>query len=164
MSTIDEASAGQAARALASAVRMLGQREHSEAELRRKLTRKHSELSPDQLDAVIDELIENGWQSDVRYAETLIRSRINRGYGPHYIVRELVSKGINANLAQEALAEQAQDWQALAGDLVSRRHPAARDCAADWQRAARFLQRRGFSAEVVVRALGSQPYPEAAAD
>ena len=160
MGLIDEASAGQSARALASAVRMLGQREHSEAELRRKLIRKHSDLSADQLDSVIAELLENDWLSDSRYAETLIRSRINRGYGPHYISRELVSNGIDPDLAQDALAQQSQDWLMLADDLVSRRHPDAGECASDWQRAARFLQRRGFSADIVVKTLGPQPYPQ----
>lgn len=156
---MDEALAeGQlTARALAAALRMLGQREHSEQEVRSKLSRKLPEIADRQIDAVVVELVENGWLSDTRYAESLIRRRLSRGYGAHYILRELSSKGIDADTAEDCLEASAPDWHALARDLVERRHPDAARSLSSWERAARFLQRRGFGADVVVRALGERP-------
>ena len=159
MDLIEEAAALDAAKALSAALRMLGQREHSQRELVTKLRRKFPELADDQLDAVIDELIENNWLSDTRYAETLIRSRANRGYGPQYIARELSVKGISAETADEQMEAQALDWLSLAVDLIQRRHPAAQESPELWQRAARYLQRRGFPSDIIARALGDCPYP-----
>ncbi len=157
MAVMEEA-ALDAAKALSAALRMLGQREHSQRELVTKLRRKFPSLADEQLDTVVEELLENNWLSDTRYAESLIRSRANRGYGPQYIARELSVKGIAAETADEQMEAQALDWLALAEDLVQRRHPGAQDSPELWQRAARYLQRRGFPSDVIARALGDCPY------
>ena len=60
----------------ARAVRLLARREHSRAELRQKLRLKHrneAPLSDELLDAVLDKLVEDGYQSDKRFAELLVR-------------------------------------------------------------------------------------------
>ena len=82
------------------AIRMLASREHSRRELLEKLTRKSSDVPSDCIEQVLDALAEQGLQCDVRYAESLIRSRINRGYGPYYIRQELRSKGVAESVLQ----------------------------------------------------------------
>ena len=156
----DTAAALDAAKALSAALRMLGQREHSQSELVSKLRRKFPSLGDAQLDTVVNELLENDWLSDTRFAESLIRSRASRGYGPQYIARELAAKGINPELASAQLDAQDQDWLANAVNLVERRHAGAGESIDDWQRAARFLQRRGFPSDIIGRALGDRPYPD----
>lgn len=145
------------AKAYNTAIRILGQREHSEVELRAKVVRKVRELPPQALDEVVAELKQLDLLSDRRFAETLIRSRISRGYGPYYIRQELGQKGINAELAAQLMDEAGVDWLDQAITLVQRRHPEAAEDLKMWSKAARFLQRRGFSAEVVTKALGPRP-------
>jgi regulatory protein len=145
------------AKAYNTAVRALGRREHSVAELRRKLQQKHSGLGREALEQLLESLQQDRLLSDARFAEVLIRGRINRGYGPAYIQQELVSKGIDSELAERALAEAVEEggvnWLQSARDLVARRHPQAAEDPAVWQKAARFLARRGFPSNLVMKAL-----------
>lgn len=147
----------QAAKAHSAAVRMLGQREHSCAEIRQKLKRKFSALEISRIDGLIEEFVERGWLSDQRFAEVLVRSRANRGYGPYYIRRELATKGIDDTQAEGALETAEADWCEIAAGLIGRRFPEAGCDLQVWEKAARFLQRRGFSGDVVRKALGDRP-------
>ena len=152
------------AKAYNSAIRLLGRREYSVAELRRKLRQKHHDLSSDGLDALLDSLQQERLLSDERFAEVLIRGRINRGYGPIFIRQELASKGVDSDLAECALEEAVDqagvEWLQVAQELVRQRHPLAGKDAAVWQKAARFLMRRGFSSGLVMKALGDRPRQE----
>jgi regulatory protein len=149
-------------RAYHTAVRLLGRREHSVTELRNKLRQKHRDLDQSTLERLLETLQQDRLLSDERFAETLIRGRLNRGYGPVYIQQELNSKGIDPELAEtlleQAKEENALDWLTLARELVERRHPNAGEDSASWHKAARFLARRGFSSNHVIRALGDRPY------
>jgi len=99
------------------AVRLLARREHSRTELQRKL----KQADDGSLDTLLEELEQKGYQSDFRYAEVLVRSRISGGYGPLKIQFELKQKGVAPDLIQQALAEQAPDWPALARSARERR-------------------------------------------
>jgi regulatory protein len=78
----------------AAAVRLLARREHSRAELVRKLAARGA---PAELaDEVLDSLAARRLQSDERYAESLVTSRIGRGQGPVRIRRELAERGVGA--------------------------------------------------------------------
>lgn len=129
---------------------MLARREHSAAELFHKLRmRGYDEAS---IQAVIDALGKEGLQSDVRYTENYIHSRIEKGYGPVRIVQELRQKGINDELIQLHLAEQEPDWLELAGQVRMKRF--GRNMPRDLKEQAkqsRFLQQRGFSGEQISR-------------
>ena len=152
----------RSAKAYNSAVRLLGRREHSVAELRRKLRQKHGELGRDAIESLLESLQQDRLLSDQRFTEVLVRARIAKGYGPTYIKQELASKGIDSELAECALEEAVDqaglDWLQAARQLVERRHPHAGEDAAAWQKAARFLMRRGFSSSVAMKALGERPY------
>lgn len=132
------------------ALRLLGQREHSARELAGKLTAKGVDAATARL--VVDDLRGRGLQSDARFTEAFVHSRIGRGQGPVRIRQELAQRGIDADLAADALDE---DWVSLAAAARVRKFgepsPAGRD---EWQRQARFLAQRGFPSDVVVRVLG----------
>ena len=136
--------------AIDRAIRLLGQREHSARELIGKLTAKGVDAATAGL--VVDDLRGRGLQSDARFTEAFVHSRIGRGQGPVRIRQELVQRGIDAELAADALEE---DWAALAGAARLRKFgeapPADRS---EWQRQARFLAQRGFPSDVVMRVLG----------
>ncbi|MGH8456738.1 MAG: regulatory protein RecX, partial [Stenotrophobium sp.] len=75
-----------------SALRVLGRREHSALQLRRKLkARGYDEATAGE---TVGDLTERGWQSDTRYAEMLVRSRVAQGYGRLYIEAELGVAGV----------------------------------------------------------------------
>ena len=141
-----------------AAIRMLGRREHSQGELASKLRQKFSGLPPSELDQLLDELKQHGLQSDTRFAESLVRSRIGRGYGPYYIRRELAFKGVAGDLIDEQLEQADADWADIARDLVERKHPTALDHEQAWGKAVRFLQRRGFSGDLASKAVGPRPF------
>lgn len=142
-----------------SAVRMLANREHSCAELEQKLLRKFGRSFDVEVASVVAELREHGLVDDQRFIEVLVRSRINRGYGPFYIQQELKSKGMSAQRAEEVEAWQDADWYLLASDLLERkfgRDQCSRE-ARTWHKAMRFLQRRGFAGQVVYDVLPDMP-------
>ncbi len=136
---------------------MLSLREHSEAELTGKLRLKFKSLPPAMLAEVIADLKSSDLLSDQRFTEILIRSRTTRGYGPYYIRRELSAKGVAAGLIERQFDETGTDWLQVARELVERRHEHAGVNADAWARAVRFLQRRGFSGDLVSKAVGERP-------
>ena len=144
-------------KAYSSAIRMLGGREHSERELRNKLQRRYPGQSDSQLNDLITELKELNLLSDPRFTESLIRSRIGKGYGPYYIQQELASKGIDKTLIESQLEMADVDWLSAAQDLIERKFPEAASDEVIWAKAIRFLQRRGFAGRVVSSVLGGRP-------
>ena len=104
------------------------------------------------IQTIIDALGEEGLQSDDRYTENYIHSRIEKGYGPVRIVQELRQKGIDDELISFYLAEQEPDWLKLAGQVRLKRfgRKLPRDIR-EQAKQSRFLQQRGFSGEHIGR-------------
>jgi regulatory protein len=131
----------------ARALRLLVRREHSRAELVRKLS-PHAE-SDEALNAVVDLLQSRKHLSDERFAEERARS-LSRKFGAEKIRRDLKERGV-----ADEIVERVSD----AGDLDKARailQRKYREPATTWaERAkrARFLQGRGFSYEVISRVL-----------
>lgn len=137
----------------AVAVRLLARREHSRAELVRKLGERG--VPRELVDPVLDSLAARRLQSDQRYAEALVTSRAGRGQGPLRIRRELAERGVAGPLIEAALEEAGQDWSELA--RATRRRRFGVDPPAEWNervRQSRFLEYRGFSSEQIRFALG----------
>ena len=134
------------------ALRYLSQREHSRAELRRKLAPHEEE--PGTLDAALDELAEKGFLSDARYVDSVLHRRAGR-LGAARIGQELRQRGV----ASEAVAEAVQRLQASefdrAREVWRRRFDNPPTDAAERARQGRFLMARGFGSGVVRRVLGS---------
>ncbi|MGE3296090.1 MAG: regulatory protein RecX [Porticoccaceae bacterium] len=131
----------------AAAIRRLARREHSRVELFQKLSVDFA-TEPVLIAQVLDQLAAEGLQSDARFAEALIASRIRRGQGPQRIRRELVERGVGADLVQRALTAADVDWCALALTVSTQKF--GPKPALDWPeraRRARFLQYRGFGAD-----------------
>ena len=103
-------------------------------------------------------LRQQGLQSDQRFAESVVRGRIRKGYGPFFIERELGAKGVTSSVVHETEAWQAADWSSLVAEYLERKFPevgaATENNASDRrQKAARSLQQRGFAATDIRRAL-----------
>jgi regulatory protein len=138
-----------------TALRALTRREHSAAELKRKLERRgHDQVAAA---GAVDELSRRGLQSDARFAEMLVRSRVAQGFGPARIEAELEAAGVAPLEIAAAIAAAEADWRALCVDARARRFKGAADGPADWQKQYRFLAGRGFEPEQIYAALKSEP-------
>ncbi len=137
----------------ARALRMLAAREHSAHELSRKLISKgHAENAVQQ---VLSDLQEQGLQSDQRFVEVYVRSRVSKGYGPIHIRQDLYQRGLDDELIDAELTCLAERWIELAKSARAKRfseeQPSDRSA---WNTQARFLERRGFPADLIYRVLG----------
>ncbi len=135
-----------------AAVRLLARRDHSRLELQRKLrTRGHQ---PEAVEQALTRLGEHGYQSDVRFAESFVRSRVDRGQGRLKIGAALRERGIDDGIASALLDLGEAEWRRLATAALRKRFgdaaPAGR---AEWVKQARFLAGRGFTSDVVSRVL-----------
>jgi regulatory protein len=135
------------------AIRLLARREYSRAELASRLSAKGHEAAA--IAEALDALVEQGLQSDARFAESFLRSRILRGQGPLKIRQELSQRGIDRELIRDAFAEQEGDvdWCVLAGEILARRFSGPGDTPRERARRERFLAGRGFDFEQVRHAL-----------
>lgn len=125
------------------ALGLLARREHSRLELQTKLRQRGFERSC--IDPVLDRLVEQGWQSDVRYAESYLRMRVDRGYGLAAIEAELRQRGVDPSLIHRSVAAAEVDWLACAQRQVRRHFQIPPEDAAEKLRRYRHLLNRGFS-------------------
>ena len=140
------------------ALRHLARRDHSRAELARKLA-PHGETA--EIEAVIERMRELGLQSDERYAEAFVRSKATR-FGAARLRNELAHRGIDRDRIDEALAGECVESEAERARAVLRaRFATPPTDPREWARQARFLQTRGFAPELI-RKLLKEPYDESA--
>lgn len=127
---------------------MLAHREHSQKELLNKLLIKGF-IKGDIL-TVIEELALQGWQSDLRYAESYAKHRIQKGYGPIYVIYELRQNGINAINLEDIVQKTAGNWMELLEQVYTKKynHDTLLD-RNEWAKRSRFLLHRGFSSAMV---------------
>ena len=132
------------------ALRLLGTREHSRAELERKLAAHEQE--PGQLRQALDELQAKGLISEERVAESVIHRRAAR-MGTARIHQELKGKGLSADLMASTLQQLRTTELDRATEVWRKKFGAVPTNPAERARQMRFLASRGFGAEVVARVL-----------
>lgn len=129
-----------------AALRLLARREHSRLELARKLARRG--WSEPAIEAAIDELAEQDLQSDERYAESYVRQRIAKAYGPLRIRAELSERGVDRAQVARALESESPDWFAIAANWYEKRYGTAAPVdLREKSRRQQALARRGFAHE-----------------
>lgn len=157
----------------------LAMREHSRSELARKLETKlsgHGNIAAQAaslpshqqrvlIEAVLDRLEELELLSDVRFAESFVRSRIAKGQGPLKIQGALRERGVKESIVRAQLDLDTEFWLEQAEAARAKRFGPRRDlCAPEgsgesamrkdlWGRQARFLAQRGFPSSLVYRLL-----------
>ena len=102
--------------------------------------------------AEIERLAAAGLQSDHRFAESYVSTRVERGDGPLRLRAALQERGVDAALIDAALAPYAEEWSDRARRLAERR--VGRDAPGSWPeraRRARYLQGRGYPGDIVRR-------------
>lgn len=138
----------------ARAIGCLARREYARAELRDKLLATGA--APDEVDPVLDDLAAQGYLSDERYAQALVRQK-HGAYSQRSIAQTLKARGVAGEVATEALAGADADDAATLVALWRRRF--GRPPADDRERArqVRFLQSRGFGLAAIFKLLRDPP-------
>ncbi len=132
------------------AIRLLARREHTRAELARKLAPLGT---PEEIDAVLADLQASHLQSDSRAAENYLRSNAGR-LGASRLRHTLKTRGVTPELIEEQLAQADLPAEIERARAVwSRKFAAAPADAREWARQARFLQSRGFAGDIIRRLL-----------
>lgn len=130
------------------AVRLLARREHTRAELARKLA---AHGTKDEIEIMLNELARTGLQSDARFAESWLRSQAGR-FGTARLRQTLRSKGVAMEIV-DAQASDLPDELDRARSVWTKKFGEPAADARDWAKQARFLQGRGFSTEIIRKLL-----------
>lgn len=132
------------------ALRLLSQREHSRAELERKLAPHVAE--GEDLAAVLDGLEAKGFIDQGRVVDSVLHQRANR-LGSARIRQALQAKGVDSTAIQGALEQLRDSELDRACALWLRKFGTPATEPKEHARQMRFLLARGFSAEVARRAM-----------
>ncbi|HET6421517.1 MAG TPA: regulatory protein RecX [Geobacteraceae bacterium] len=147
----------EAHRAYILALKALGRRDHSEAELRRKLADRA--VPAGIIDDIVVRLKESGYLDDRRFALRWAESAVRNGRGYGFRLRfELSRRGIADDLASEVserISAEYDEAEAIR-ELVERKFAGFTAGEADEKlrrRIVGYLQRRGFSLSSIFRVL-----------
>ncbi|MBI5577888.1 MAG: regulatory protein RecX [Deltaproteobacteria bacterium] len=139
-------------KALSSALRLLGRRDYSVAELRQKLIRR--DVAEDVIQTVLAECLRLNYLDDTRTAHALIERFKRRGCGLYRIRHELAQRGLSGetfrDLLEQSLApseERELARRTLQKKLKTLGH--APEPRKQMLRLQRFLRGRGFSDAVI---------------
>jgi regulatory protein len=137
--------------ALQRALRFLGYRARSEAELRDYLMRKA--YSKATAERVLEKLRALHYINDAAFARNWAIARATgRGYGPKRIYQELRKKGVSDGLIREVVREtfdQAEEREKAKSVLEKQFKNKQLSDPKMLRRAAGFLERRGYSSQVI---------------
>lgn len=164
---MDEFSQGKKKALISRAMRLLSQRDHSDAEMRRKLA-AHSFValvqfetieqsgaaavisSPLVIEHVIAYCYQNNWLDDGRFSTHFIASRVRKGYGSQRIRMELMQRGVEKQVIQAALVACEIDWCEHARQIAQRKF--GDPLPLEWTdkvKVQRYLLSRGFGMEEI---------------
>ena len=137
-----------------AAMDLLTGRGFSRSELAKRLDKRFD--SDPAISGELDRLQQEGLQSDERFTEAFLRSRIYRGHGLTRIRMDIRQKGIKDELLNAAVEASDTDWFALAREVAERkfgRAPATEQ--KDRAKRIRFMQYRGFNFDQIKHALSA---------
>ncbi len=95
-------------------------------------------------------LIQDGLQSDERYAESYVHMRRKRGYGPLKIKQELQQRGVSSDLVDVFVEFNDKIWLDTACQAYEKKFGGKLlDTASERAKRMRFLQSRGFTGDII---------------
>ncbi|ATX81749.1 regulatory protein [Mariprofundus ferrinatatus] len=106
---------------------------------------------------VLEQLKQEGYLSEKRYAESYLRSRLNRGEAPWLAAQKAKQKGVDHTVLEAVLADMNEDFDAQEAcrTLLEHRDPGGLRFEDErvWQRQARFLRNKGYNSATILRVL-----------
>ena len=131
-----------------AAIALLSRREYCQKELKTKLAAKYQNLDGftfDELDRLLARIEQDGYQSDSRYTEAWVRSRMRKGFGRERIKMELSEKGIDDLLAETVLADFEEEWLEVVERVWRKKYRTLPQDYAEKAKQMNFLRYRGFA-------------------
>jgi regulatory protein len=132
------------------ALRLLARREHSRAELVRKLEQAGFDSSD--IQPLLDEFEQKNWLSDQRFAESYVADHLARA-GSVKLAYDLRQRGVSDSIIEAVLSDNRDSEIDRAREVWKKKFDAIPANANERARQIRFLQGRGFSQSVIPRAL-----------
>jgi len=136
------------------ALRLLARREHSRAELMRKL--QTAGFSGTEIAPLLDQFEAKNWLSDRRFAESYVADHRARA-GSIKLAYDLRQRGISDSLVAELLDQNSENELDRARAVWQKKFGMAPANAAEKARQMRFLQSRGFTQDIIWRVIRDQP-------
>ena len=130
------------------ALRLLSGREHSRAELERKL--QQFEEEPGSLALALDDLQAKGFISEQRVVESVLNRRAAK-LGASRIKQELQAKGLDPQAISDAVAELRNTELARARAVWQKKFDHPPEDATERAKQMRFLASRGFGGDTIHR-------------
>ena len=130
------------------AMRLLARREHSRAELARKLGQ--SGFDACDIQPLLDEFEQKRWLSDRRFAESYVADHRSRA-GAVKLAFDLRQRGVADNIIEAVLSDNRDSELERAQAVWQKKFGSAPTDMAEKARQMRFLQSRGFGTEVIRR-------------
>lgn len=134
------------------ALTLLARREHTRAELARKL--EAGGFAAEAIVPLLDEFATRGWLSDRRFAESWVADHRAR-CGRVKLAFDLRQHGVPDTLIEEVLGDQRDSEAERAGAVWRKKFGTPPANAAEKARQMRFLQGRGFAPDVIRRVVAS---------
>lgn len=149
------------------AVKALGRRMRTEAELRRLMAERVEPGEPGEsaIDAVVKRLREYGYLDDAAYAETFTRLRQeNEKFGARRVRQDLRHKGVNPDLVEDAIEARYGETneELLARKHLERKRIRKPENQKETARVMRRLVMAGFSMGTISKILRQWDVPEEA--
>ena len=135
---------------VSASLRLLAMRDMSRMEFARKLAAKA--FTPEDIAAAVVWCEADGWLNETRYAEVTAR-RLGHKYGATRIAQTLKQKGVPNGAVAETLSAMKDGELARAQAVLERKFRDAPSNAEQRAKQIRYMQTRGFSFDVIKRAM-----------
>ncbi len=132
------------------ALRLLARREHSRAELTRKL--ETAGFAREEIAILLDAFEAKNWLSDQRFAESYVADHRARA-GSIKLAYDLRQRGVSDSIIESVLSDNHDSELDRARAVWQKKFGAAPADAAEKARQMRFLQSRGFAHETIQKTL-----------
>ena len=132
------------------ALRLLARREHSRAELARKL--ESAGFARHDIAPLLDSFEAKNWLSDRRFAESWVADHRARA-GSVKLAYDLRQRGVSDSIIESVLGDNRDSELDRAREVWRKKFAAAPADMAEKAKQMRFLQSRGFTSDVIRRAI-----------
>jgi len=132
------------------ALRLLARREHSRAELARKL--EHAGFASSEIQPLLDEFETRNWLSDRRFAESYVADHRARA-GSIKLAYDLRQRGIDDVIIEATLKDNHDSELEHAREIWRKKFGTPPANIQEKTRQMRFLQGRGYSQDIIRRVL-----------
>lgn len=117
---------------------------------------KQRNFESEDIEPVINYLVAEDYLSEYRYADSMYRTRMNKGYGQRYIESELSQKGVDETTIAQVANELSIDWLVQVTVVYEKKFGNSFIIdKKDRAKRIRFLQYRGFSMDEIMSVLNS---------